>query len=217
MTQFNFSARKKRRWPYWLAAMGLLLLGAGGYMQAKAFLAQYLIADAWEQSRRDGLPHKPWSWADTHPIARLELRRQSGERESFYILAGASGRNLAFAPTWLENTAVPGDGGNTVIAGHRDTHFAILRKVWPGDELWLEDMQGERHQYRVKYTSVVHENELSVLEQISDRLTLITCFPFFGVSDRTDKRFVVVAEPDELWSRPEIAAKAMVLSMGHGR
>lgn len=182
-------------------------------MQAKALLAQYLIASAWEQSLKDGLPHKPWGWADTHPIARLELRRAGESSESFYILAGANGRNLAFAPSWLEDTAAPGAGGNTVIAGHRDTHFAILREVEPGDELLMENMHGELQQYRVKYTSVVSERELSVLEQVTDRLTLITCYPFYGLSDRANERFVVVAEPDDLWSRPDTAAKAMVVSL----
>ncbi|MFD1100025.1 class GN sortase [Shewanella litorisediminis] len=196
-----------------LLLSGVFLMSYGGYMQAKAFLAQYLIASAWEQSLKDGLPHKPWGWADTYPIASLTLRREGENSESFYILAGANGRNLAFAPSWLEETAAPGAGGNTVIAGHRDTHFAILRELAPGDELVLENMRGEVQQYRVKYTSVVSERELSVLEQVTDRLTLITCYPFYGLSDRADERFVVVAEPDELWGRPDTVAKAMVVSL----
>ncbi|QYK03683.1 class GN sortase [Shewanella zhangzhouensis] len=212
MKRFRFGSRPRRRWPLLLLS-GVVLISFGGYMQAKALLAQYLIASAWEQSLKDGLPHKPWGWADTYPIARLELRREGASSESFYILAGANGRNLAFAPGWLEETAAPGDGGNTVIAGHRDTHFAILREVGPGDELLLENMRGELQQYRVKYTSVVSERELSVLEQVTDRLTLITCYPFYGLSDRANERFVVVAEPDDLWSRPDAAAKAMVVSL----
>jgi hypothetical protein len=44
--------------------------------------------------------HKPWPWADTHPFAELIIKDKS-----WYVLAGASGRKLAFAPSHLSSTA----------------------------------------------------------------------------------------------------------------
>jgi sortase A len=111
----------------------MLLLGvyqfAGGfYIFAKAELAQYLIADAWHKNLQSDEQHKPWPWADTHPVAELIIKDKS-----WYVLAGASGRNLAFAPTHVSSTPEPGKKGNSVIVGHRDTQFNSLKKLQMGD------------------------------------------------------------------------------------
>jgi len=62
--------------------------------------------------------HKPWPWADTHPDAELIIKDKSG-----YMLAAASGRKLAFAPSHLSSTPAPGKKGSSVIIGQRDTQF----------------------------------------------------------------------------------------------
>jgi sortase A len=54
-----------------------------------------------------------------------------------YILAGASGRNLAFGPAHMLQTASLGSPGNAAIAGHRDTHFAVLKNAKMGDLVYL--------------------------------------------------------------------------------
>ncbi len=45
-----------------------------------------------------GAPVKPWPWADTHPVARLIAPAQDAD---VLVLAGASGRTLAFGPGHL--------------------------------------------------------------------------------------------------------------------
>ena len=50
-------------------------------------------------------------------------------------LAGVSGRTLAFGPGHVDGTPLPGDPGNSVLSGHRDTHFAFLRELRSGDIL----------------------------------------------------------------------------------
>ena len=111
----------------WLAFVILLLLAStmvvkGGYMQAKAHFAQYLIERAFTQTLADNNPHKPWSWADTHPVAKMRFispKFKSSEND-LYILAGISGRTLAFGPGLFLGGATAGEQGNTIIAGHRD-------------------------------------------------------------------------------------------------
>ena len=51
-----------------IAVLGLSFFAYGGYIPAKAVLAQYLINDAWNDSIRSGESHKPWKWADMHPV-----------------------------------------------------------------------------------------------------------------------------------------------------
>jgi sortase A len=94
------------------------------YIYIKAESAQYLIADAWHKNLQSDVQHKPWPWADTYPVAVLII-----EHQSWYILAGASGRNLVFAPTHVSSTPVPGELGNSMIIGHRDTQFSSLKKL----------------------------------------------------------------------------------------
>lgn len=165
--------------------------GSGVWIHAKAGLAQVLLERAWARTLAGERGVRPWGWADTFPVARLVLPRQSA---ALIVLAGATGRNLAFGPAHLSASAQPGAPGNAVIAGHRDTHFAVLAAVRPGDWLELETPAG-RNRYRVSGTRVVDAADPSVVaDDGAARLTLVTCYPFDGVLPGTDRRYVVFAE-----------------------
>src|SRR5690349_24074944 len=58
-----------------LCVTGLVLLGQGVWIHAKALLAQVLLERAFAASLASGAPVKPWSWADTWPVARIEVPR----------------------------------------------------------------------------------------------------------------------------------------------
>ncbi|WP_299788889.1 class GN sortase [uncultured Shewanella sp.] len=175
----------------------LTLIGKGTYMQAKAHFAQYLIMQAWEQTLEDSQPHKPWSWADTYPVSKMTFIAEGEESTSqrvLYVLAGASGRNLAFGPAELDINSQK-RGGNRVIAGHNDTHFSILSGVKTGRQIRLQDASGNEQLYRVTETLVVHESDTRVLEPSNDKLlTLITCYPFNSLEVGGALRLVVKAE-----------------------
>ncbi|WP_297896221.1 class GN sortase [Shewanella sp.] len=184
--------------------LGGTLLGKGLYMQAKAHFAQYLIEQAWTKTLEDGQSHKPWSWADTYPVAKLSFQQHSqvshfdriASNDSLYVLAGASGRNLAFGPGLVLSSAGAGDSGNTVIAGHRDTHFSILKDMTIGRQLSLQTASGKDILYQVVATEVVHESQTEFMAPShDDRLTLITCYPFDALEGGAELRFVVQAIP----------------------
>jgi len=164
--------------------------GRGAWIFAKAEAAQVLLHRAWEQARSGEDRPRPWPWADSWPVARIIL--PGGDH---IVLAGASGRTLAFAPGHLDGSAAPGADGACVIAGHRDTHFAELEDLAVGDRVVLEDASGHRHVYRVTSTAVVDEHDISVLEQgATPTLVLVTCWPFHAVSAGGPLRYVVRAE-----------------------
>ena len=171
---------------------GAALLINGGYIHAKAILAQVLIARAWAQSKEGAEPRRPWPWADTHPTARLIAPDHGVD---LFVLAGASPRNMAFGPGHLESSSPAGEKGNVVLAAHRDTHFAFLQKVKIGDVLTLESRNGTSTRYHVSDTQVVHEDDPRFLAFEDDRLTLITCYPFDAVVPGGPLRYVVVAKP----------------------
>lgn len=189
--------RRGRGWVF-PVAMAMLLsfsawhLGSAGYIQAKAWLAQRLIEGAWAQSLETGRPTRPWPWADTWPVARLVV---SGRAEVLYVLAGASGRTLAFGPGHLDGSAAPGESGNTIVAGHRDTHFAFLRDLAAGGEIEVQDIRQRSTHYRVTGGRVVDKGDVEILAQptMGRYLTLVTCYPFDALRAGGPLRYVVTA------------------------
>ena len=175
-----------------LASAGVAAAVRGGWIHAKAQLAQVLLERAWLEARGGEGQARPWPWADTWPVARLAVPARGRD---VIVLAGASGHALAFGPGHLLRSAPPGSPGNTVLAGHRDTHFRFLRDLQHGDDLWLETPDGTRRRYRVRMTRVVHERDSHWIEPTDARvLTLVTCWPFDALAPGGPLRFVVRAE-----------------------
>lgn len=177
------------------AALGVFGIAAGArtaWIPAKAALAQILLEDAWRRAQDGEARPVPWPWSDAWPVARL---RVPGHRGPLVVLSDASGRSLAFGPGHLSGTAPPGGHGTTVVAGHRDTSFAFLRELRPGDALELEDRGGRWHRYEVRETEVVHSDDARVaVEAARDRLVLVTCWPFDALRPGGNLRFAVIAE-----------------------
>ena len=119
-----FRPRRRRRPGQYLPKLLLAALigfsawqwGHAGLVHAKAWLAPLLIDRAWYESQRHATEVKPWPWADTWPVARLSVPTQGIER---YVLSGANGASLPFGPGHMTGTALPGESGTIVIAGHR--------------------------------------------------------------------------------------------------
>lgn len=166
-------------------------VGHGSWTFAKARLAQVLLLAAWRRSSAGEERARPWPWADTHPVARIRIERTGDE---FIVLAGASGRTLAFAPGHVDGTARPGERGNCVISAHRDTHFAVLRELQRGDALQVETPGGRRTGYRIEAIFVADAGDTWLLAPRSEpALTLITCHPFDAVRAGGRQRYVVIA------------------------
>jgi sortase A len=174
-----------------IAMAGLILLGHGTWIYAKAKLAQVMLDGAWSRTLHGEQHAKPWRWADTWPVARIEFPRQNRD---FIVLAGASGRAMAFGPGHVDGTAEPGAVGNCVISAHRDTQFAVLHDIDIGDEIVIETRGGQNVRYRVRSIRVVNRRDTAVMADGGDRrLTLITCYPFNAVRPGGDLRYAVVA------------------------
>jgi sortase A len=173
---------------------GGALIGRDGYLHAKAELANLLIRRAWEVSLKSGKPQRPWSWADTYPVARLRIPRLKYDE---FVLEGATPRTLAFGPARLLAGARFGEPGNLAVAGHRTSWFRELEKIEVGDDVEVEwfDAKGgiQRRSYSVKSIRVIDAPELK-LSSADDALTLVTCYPF-GASLTSPQRFVVTGLP----------------------
>lgn len=174
-----------------LVVLGVWQTASALYIPAKALLAQKLIHDAWEKSQRTGADHKPWRWADTVPVARLVA---PDHRQDLIVLSGASGEALAFGPGHVSASGAPGSSEHVVIGGHRDTHFRFLQHISAGQLLELHSVQGVIARYTVESVTVVDiRQQPFVLSEDEPLLTLVTCYPFDGLSSDKRLRFVVTA------------------------
>lgn len=183
-----------------LFAAGILMIGYGLIIPAKAWLSVRLLDHAWARVLSGEEDVRPWPWMDSEPVARLSFVKAGKETErpeqNFVVMRGVSGAVLAFAPGWHEGTARPGTDGTTLISAHRDTHFTVLRNVERDDRFILESRRGERRTFTVREMIVTDEPTLK-LADIDDRprLLLVTCYPLDAWQPDSRQRLVVVAEP----------------------
>ncbi len=170
---------------------GSLNVGTGTYIYTKAQLAQYLLNSAWTKTATGLKQVKPWKWADTYPVAKINFK---GFKKEYIILAGANGRTMAFGPGHLSSTPLPGNNGNSVIVGHRDTHFKVLKNLDYGDVINIQT-QSKNLSYRVSTTFIIDQKQTEIMQNDGEELlTLITCYPFDSPHARGPLRYVVQAE-----------------------
>jgi len=182
----------RRHWL--LAAVGLtaaIFLFDALWIPVKAEIAQHLLERSWLRTLAGEPDAKPWPWADTRAIAILEVPRL-GLKE--IVLEGSSGRNLAFGPTLVNSTGID-ETADRILSGHRDTHFSFLKELQTGDLLRLRTAN-ETRDYRVSWQEVVDSRQQQlVIDENTERLTLLTCYPFNAVTSGGPMRWVVTAMP----------------------
>ena len=144
-----------------------------------------LLERAFDEAIAGGHNVKPWPWADTWPVARIEVKRLHA---SAIVLAGSSGQALAFGPGQVELTPDAGEPGTAVYSAHRDTHFRFLRDVVVGDEIDVTRNDGKMFRYRADASSVVGF-DASGINPLSDgyELVLSTCWPFDALTPGPDR------------------------------
>lgn len=185
-----------------LIALGLWQVGQAGYIHLKARLAQVLIQSAWADTLDGQSQVRPWPWADTWPVARLQIPDLDVD---LMVLAGASDRNLAFGPAHLDGTASPGSRGHSILGGHRDTHFAFLREVEDGSEIRVQSPDGTWRSYVVTDRQVIDARYARLASGTGEAaLTLVTCYPFDTVVPGGPLRYLVSAyeRQESAWLPP---------------
>lgn len=122
-------------------------------------------------------------------IARLSCPRLHKE---LFVLVDRK-ENLSRGPVWLPVTSPPGQSGNAVMAGHRDTHFRFLKDVKVGDVFEVESGTA-KSSYAVTALQIVSIKDRRLLApQERGMLTLVTCYPFYYIG-KAPKRYIVQAE-----------------------
>jgi sortase A len=117
-------------------------------------------------------------------IARIEIPAIG---VSEYVVEGTATGDLRKGPGHYPDTPLPGDPGTAAIAGHRTTYGAPFRNI---DDLRrgqriVVDMPDGRFVYRVEQSTIVDDQDLSVLEPVGHkRLMLSACHPLYSAAER---------------------------------
>lgn len=184
----------RARWPMLagallIGALGLAQLGSGLWIKAKADLAQHLLERAWGKTLAGEARVKPWPWADMWPAFAITAEAHAA---AYIAIEGTSGEALSFGPGWMPATPRPGEPGLSIIAAHRDTHFAFLEHIAPADIITITQPNGTALRFEVEETRIVNA-QTSGLDPHTPgtRLALVTCYPF-GASQQGPLRFVAI-------------------------
>jgi sortase A len=173
-----------------LLACGIAFLMSGARELLLPVVAQHELAVRWETAARTSRNPGTGVPRDLHgALCRLLIPRL---KVHFFVVEGDGQKELRIGPGHMPGTALPGSAGNCIIAGHRDTHFRVLKDLHKGDEVILETPAKNFH-YRVTGLSVVSpRNRRLLADTPAPVLSLITCYPFYYVGP-APRRLVVRA------------------------
>ena len=183
-----------RRPTFWsLLANLLMATGLGAVLYSVWFLldgavyqssqrAEFLRAVAVEAPAVIG-PFEPVSAAIPRRASRRDVRvfaqlKIPSVDLDVMVREGLDEQTLRRAAGHLASSAKPGERGNVVLLGHRDTFFRPLRELQRGDIAELLTTAGI-FRYRIDTIEVVEPSDVDVdLNADASEITLVTCFPF---------------------------------------
>jgi sortase A len=180
-----------RALPTVLTVVGLMLVFYVAAQYAWMFIEQRRFSRELELQTMPGKPNAPQVSKSTGEVfARLVIPRIQLD---VVVVEGTTRKALLVGPGHLNSTAAPGEPGNSVLAGHRDTFFRRLGELARGDSINVS-RGGKEYRYRVTRTQIVDPASTEVLQTTPGyHLTLITCYPFHYLGP-APKRFIVFAD-----------------------
>ncbi|CAM4430758.1 sortase [Paenibacillus phoenicis] len=107
--------------------------------------------------------------------------------QRYAILEGTGNGPLKLGVGHVTGTPLPGEDGNSVLAGHRDTVFRNIGKLKAGDRIEVETAAGN-FIYEVTGRRIVDEDDANAVQASTEPLlTLITCYPFTYVGPAPER------------------------------
>ncbi len=180
-------------WVVAIASLGFCSIAYGGaaihQAREKAILASLRANAAGDAHAGAAVRAANLKAPDELLLGLIEIPRLD---TSAIVEEGVSAGTLWKAVGHIPGTAFPGQAGNAVLAGHRDTYFSELGDLKAGDLVSFKSPTAT-YRYRVESARVVEPDDDSVLSATKDAtLTLLTCYPFHYIGS-APQRYVVTA------------------------
>ena len=168
--------------------IGIALLLYVGEQYGMMFAEQRRLAQEWERQKNTPLTALQSSAATSQDqLTRLQIPKINLDA---VIVEGTRHRQLAVAPGHMTDTPAPGEIGNAVITGHRDTFFRHIYELQKGDSIVVQ-RDGKTFNFEVTGKQIVQPEDLSVIRPSDDsRLTLITCYPTYYIGPAPERLVV---------------------------
>lgn len=180
-------ARLKRFLPSVLMVAGVLLLLYVAAEYGTMYAAQRRLVQQWEQQNVP-LPAQPAGLVTT--LTRLTV---PSIKLDAVVVEGVDRKDLLMGPGHLTDTPEPGQTGNSVISGHRDTFFRHIHELKPGDFILVE-RAGRQYRYQVTGKRIVQPTDMAVVQPTPNaQLTLLTCYPTYYIGP-APQRLVVFSK-----------------------
>ncbi|OCA91316.1 class D sortase [Bacillus sp. FJAT-27225] len=188
--------------PLLLILSGIAVLGVGGYQLAETKIkenksleeARNLIepkanAAAKEIPRDENGLLKP-EFGDV--VGLLDIPAIDSE---LAIVEGTDPNDLKKGVGHYKGSYYPGENGQIVLSGHRDTVFRRLGELEIGDILNIKMPDGD-FAYEITRTKIVDADDTSIitLQNEEEELIVTTCYPFRYVGNAPD-RYIIYAKP----------------------
>jgi sortase A len=124
---------------------------------------------------------------------------------NFAIVEGTSRADLRKGPGHYPGTPLPGQLGNSAIAGHRTTYLAPFNRIdelKPGDAIVIQTKAGTFH-YSMTQQLIVAPTDVSVLKPTPNAtITLTTCNPKYSARQRLVVKAALVPHKSDAVTAP---------------
>ncbi|MGD6831765.1 class D sortase [Sutcliffiella halmapala] len=176
-----------------VASIVIFIIGTALFVRSGlSFWQGYSAVEEWDerdhQDKKD--VESPWGRMDIGDlIGNLAIPELEA---SIPIYHGASEKELTKGIGHVANSKLPGEDGNIVLSGHRDTVFRRLGELEVGDSLHVEN-GGQSYHYKIKRIRIVKADDTTVLvPKPKETLTVTTCYPFRFIGSAPE-RYVLEA------------------------
>lgn len=188
--EFRRSAARRKILSLFLMLIGIGLLIYVGSQYWGMYRSQQQLAQEWERQASVTNVAGQAKISPEDMLTRVMIPKINLDA---IVVEGASRTQLSEGPGHMKETATPGQPGNAVITGHRDTFFRHIYELNKGDDI-LVRRAGQLFRYQVTGKRIVLPEDVSVLRQTTDpQLTLITCYPTYYIGP-APKRLVVFSK-----------------------
>jgi|SRR5262245_29493489 len=169
-----------------LLLIGIICLGLYGFFTVQAHFRQKALEEELYQPMKPKVvttgPARARNLKEGDLFGRLEIPRLN---MSVMVMEGDKDKILRLGAGHVPGTPL-------AIAGHRDSFFRPLKDIKLYDTIRFTNQDGST-EYRVISTKIVGPKDTSAVDITSgNKLTLITCYPFYYIGP-APKRFIVEA------------------------
>ena len=168
-------------------ALGLALIGYVGSQYWGMYRSQRQLQAEWQKQLTQASTPGVAVLSPAETLTRVSIPKIKLDA---IVVEGSTPQQLAIGPGHMTDTAFPGEAGNAVITGHRDTFFRHIYELKEGDAIFVR-RNGRVFKYEVTGKKIVKPEDVSVLNPTSDaQLTLITCYPTYYIGPAPDRLVV---------------------------